>query len=140
MTTANISLNAKSNVSKNLKLNFKFDDTPVASMILTNKIQQFYYEFNDTPGDHIFEIELTNKNPKDTKLNQNNEIIEDVFAEVFDIKISGIELGHVFYGQSIYYYNNPKPKMGQFFRQLGCNGVVKFKFYTPAYAWLMDNL
>jgi len=140
MTKATISLNAKSNTAANLQLNFRFDNIHVKSMILTDEIQQFYYEFNDAPRDHIFEIELLNKKPKHTSVDQNNKIVADIFAEIFDVKISGIELGPVFYGQSVYFYNNPKPVVGQFFRQLGCNGIVRFKFYSPAYAWLMENI
>jgi len=140
MTTASISLNAKSNISSDLKLDFKFDGTHVASMTLTDSIQNFYHEFDDSPNNHLFEIELSNKRPEQTKVNQNNEIIEDVLAEIFDVKLSNIDLGQVFYGHSIYYYNNPKPVVGQFFHQLGCNGVIKFKFYTPAYVWLIENI
>jgi hypothetical protein len=61
---------------------------------------------------------------------------------VYDVKINDVEIGQVFYGQSLYFHNNngySKPVVGQFFRQLGCNGTVKFEFSTPGYVWLMEN-
>jgi hypothetical protein len=140
---ANISLIAKSNVSADLKLDFRFDDLPIWSTTLTDQVQNFYHEFDDAPAPHRFEIELSNKNREQTKINEHHEIVEDVFAEILDVKISGIDLGHVFYGQSLYYhdYNGTTgPVVGQFFQRLGCNGIVKFNFYTPAYVWLFENI
>ena len=137
MTIASISLNARSNVESDLQLDFKFDDLYLTSMILTNTIQSFRHEFDDLPAAHKFEIVLSGKLPEWTKLDDSGNIIEDVFAEIFDVKISEIPLGQVFYGQSIYFYHG---RLGQFYQQLGCNGVVTFNFYSPVYVWLMENL
>ena len=137
MPIATVSLNAKSNVISNLKLDFRFDDVHISSLLLTDTIQQFYYEFDDSPAPHQFEIVLSGKQPEWTKLDHNGNIIEDVFAEIFNVEISRLALGPVFYGQSTYFYNG---KLGQFYRQLGCNGVVKFNFYSPVYIWLMENI
>jgi hypothetical protein len=137
MTIASISLNVRSNVNADLQMDFKFDDVYLTSMTLTDIIQPFRHEFDDSPSAHKFEIVMSGKLPEWTKLDANGNIIEDVFAEIFDVKISEIPLGQVFYGQSTYFYHN---RLGQFYRQLGCNGVVTFNFYCPAYAWLMENL
>lgn len=137
MTIASISLQAQSNVASGLTLDFKFDDVHVTSMTLTDKIQSFHHEFSDLPAVHKFEIVVSGKLPEWTKVDEQGNIIEDVFAEIFDVKISQIPLGQVFYGQSTYFYHD---RLGQFYRQLGCNGVVTFNFYSPVYVWLMENL
>jgi hypothetical protein len=142
MTTASISLTAKSNKNSELRLDFKFNNKLIESFVLSEQPQQFKHEFDDSVANHIFEIVLSNKRAEQTKVDKHGQIIEDVFAEVYDVKINEIEIGQVFYGQSLYFHDNnsySKPVIGQFFRQLGCNGIVKFEFSTPGYVWLMEN-
>ena len=143
MITASISLTARSNTDAGLKLDFQFDNKLIESFTLSSQPQQFTYEFDDSPANHRFEIVLSNKRAEQTKVDQHGQITEDVFAEIYEVKISGIDLGQVFYGQSLYFHDNngySKPVTGQFFRQLGCNGTVRFDFFTPAYVWLMENI
>jgi hypothetical protein len=142
MTTASISLTAKSNKNAGLRLDFRFNDQPIESFILTDLPQQFRHEFDDATADHKFEIVLSNKHADQTKVDQHGQIIDDVLAEVYDVKINEIEVNQVFYGQSLYFHDSngySKPVIGQFYRQLGCNGTVKFEFSTPGYVWLMEN-
>jgi hypothetical protein len=142
MTTASISLTAKSNKNSELKLDFRFNNQLIESFVLTDQPQQFRHEFDDAVADHKFEIVLSNKCAEQTKVDQHGQIIEDVLAEVYDVKINEIEIEQVFYKQSLYFHDSngySKPMVGQFFRQLGCNGTVKFEFSTPGYVWLMEN-
>jgi hypothetical protein len=143
MNKASISLKAKSNFDRGLLLKLKLDGVLIGSMPLDENEKLFAYEFDDTPKNHRFEIELCNKKPEHIKLNENGEIIEDVTVEIFDVCLSNIDLGQVFYGKSLYFHDHngsSKPVVGQFFRQLGCNGTIQFDFYTPAYVWLMENI
>jgi hypothetical protein len=142
MTPASISLTAKANKNSELRLDFKLDNQLIESFVLTDQPQQFRHEFDDAAADHKFEIVLSNKRAEQTKVDQHGQILEDVLAEVYDVKINEIEVGPVFYGQSLYFHDSngySKPVVGQFFRQLGCNGTVKFEFSTPGYVWLMEN-
>jgi hypothetical protein len=142
MTTASISLTAKSNKNAELMLDFKFNNELIESFVLTEQPQQFKHEFDDSMANHKFEIVLSNKHAEQTKLDQHGQIIDDVFAEVYDVKINEIEVGDIFYGHSMYFHDfngYSKPVAGQFFRTLGCNGIVKFEFSTPGYVWLMEN-
>jgi hypothetical protein len=142
MTTASISLTAKSNKNSGLRLDFRFNDQLIESVVLTDQPQLFRHEFDDATADHKFEIVLSNKRAEQTKVDQHGQIIEDVLAEVYDVKINEIEIGQVFCEQSLYFHDSngySKPVVEQFFRQLGCNGTVKFEFSTPGYAWLMEN-
>lgn len=142
MTTASITLTTKSNKNSELRLDFKFNDQLIESFVLTDQPRQFRHEFDDAEADHKLEIVLSNKRAEQTKLDQHGQIIEDVLAEVYDVKINEIDIGSVFYGQSLYFHDSngySRPTVGQFFRQLGCNGTVKFEFSTPGYVWLMEN-
>jgi hypothetical protein len=140
---ASISFNAKSNITAGLKLEMMLDGVLIDSIDLTENTQSWIWHFDDACAEHQFEIVLSNKLPHHTVLDQDNQIIQDVVAEIFDVKISDIDLGPVFYHHSLYYHNSngwSKPVVTQFFRSLGCNGLVKFNFTTPAYAWLMENI
>jgi hypothetical protein len=143
VTFATISLSAKSNVIADLKLDFRFDNKIVESMIVSDMVQKFVHEFDDQPAPHTFEIILSGKKPEHTKLDNNSNIIQDVLVEISDLKLSGIGIEQVFYRQSTYLYdinNGKKMILGQFYQHLGCNGVVRFDFYSPAYVWLMENI
>jgi hypothetical protein len=140
--TASISLSARSNVSAGLKIDIRFDRVLVQSMILTDQAQHWSWLFDDTPADHVLEIELSNKLPHHTVLDHKGQIIEDVLAEIYDIKLSDIDFTSVFYEQSVYTHDSngwSNPVTTQFFHSLGCNGKVRFLFSTPAYAWLIEN-
>lgn len=141
--TASISLSARSNVPAGLKIDIKFDEVLVHSMILSDQAQHWTWLFDDAPADHVLEIELSNKLPHHTVLAHNGQIVEDVMAEIYEVKLSGIDFTSVFYNQSIYTHDSngwSKPINTQFFHTLGCNGTVRFAFTTPAYAWLMENV
>jgi hypothetical protein len=142
MSQAWISLDASSN-TQGLKLDFRLDNVLIESMSLTTEVQHFHYEFDDSAGPHRFEIELSNKLPSQCKVDQDGNIIEDAVAEIKNCCISGVDLGQVFYGQSLYFhdYNGAsKPTVGQFYEKMGCNGTVRFDFYSPVYVWLIENL
>jgi hypothetical protein len=142
MTKAWISLEANSN-APGLRLKFRFDNVLIQTMELTDEPQHLYHEFDDVAASHRLEIELSNKLPEHTKIDQYGEIIEDALVQIKKIAISDIELGQVFYGQSLYFHDHngsSKPVVGQFYEKMGCNGVVRFDFSSPVYSWLIENL
>lgn len=141
--TASITFSARSNVSAELKLDIKFDSVLVQSLTLTEQAQHWTWLFDDAPADHVLEIELSNKLPHHTVLDHNGDIVQDVMAEIYDVKLSGIDFTSVFYNQSLYTHNSNgwgKSVTTQFFQTLGCNGTVRFAFTTPAWVWLMENV
>lgn len=142
MTKAWISLEANSNAC-GLQLDFCFDNDLIHSMVLTTAIQNFCHEFDDSAASHRFEIKLSNKLPTQCRVNQSGEIVEDVVAEIRNVSLSGIKLGEVFYGQSLYFHDHngaSKPTVGQFYEKMGCNGIIRFDFSSPVYAWCIENL
>lgn len=141
--TASISFSARSNVTAGLKIDIKFDSVLVQSLTLTEQAQHWTWLFDDAAGEHVLEIEMSNKLPNHTVIDVNGQIVTDVLAEIYDVKLSGIDFTSVFYDQSIYTHDSngwSKPVTTQFFQSLGCNGTVRFAFTTPAWVWLMENV
>lgn len=143
MSLASISLKVKSNNSVGLTLTVKFNKNLIKSFVLTEEVQNFYYEFDNSPSSHCLEIEINGKLPDHTVLNKHGEIVKDAVAEIFDLKLSGIDVGDVFYHKSVYFHNyngSAKPTVNQFYKTAGCNGIINFNFCTPVYLWLYENI
>jgi len=145
MSTAQISLQARSSrESSGLILNFWFDGEQVSSMTLTPEPQEFRHEFPDLDDrEHCFEIELHGKTPEHTKVNDQGAIVQDVVAEISDVALDDIQLGHMFSEQASYHHDHNSttdPVQEQFFGSMGCNGRVKLRFTSPVYLWLLENM
>jgi hypothetical protein len=142
MSLTSISLNVKSNDSVGLQLTVKFNNTLIQSLVLTEEVQNFYHEFDNSSSSHSLEIEIIGKKSDHTVLNEHGEIVKDVVVEIFDLKLANIDIGDVFYHKSVYFHNyngSSKSTVNQFYKTAGCNGTIKFNFYTPAYLWLYEN-
>jgi hypothetical protein len=143
MSLTSISLNVKSNDSVGLQLTVKFNNILIQSFVLTEEVQNFYHEFDNSPSSHSLEIEIKGKRPDHSVLNEHGEIVKDVVAEIFDLKLANIDIGDVFYYKSVYFHNyngSTKPTVNQFYKTVGCNGIIKFNFYSPVYLWLYENM
>jgi hypothetical protein len=145
MSTAQISLQARSSSqSSGLILDFWFDGERVRSMTLASEPQEFRHEFPDLDDEeHCFEIELSGKTPDHTKINDQGDIVQDVVAEISDVALDDIQLGHMFLEKTQYYHDHngtTDPVQDQFFGSMGCNGRVKLRFTSPVYLWLLENM
>jgi hypothetical protein len=142
MMKAWISLEASTNCP-GLRLDLRFDGVFLKNMVLTEEVQRLHHEFDDFAAAHRLEIELSNKLPPLAGKHQADPPIEDAVAVIKNVSISGIELGQIFYGQSMYFHDyngSSNPTVGQFYENMGCNGTVRFDFASPVYAWLIENL
>ena len=121
-----------------------FDGHEIFSGSVGSDITKISHEFNDDiEQQHCVEIILTGKKPEHTVLDQQGHIINDVLLHVDDISLDGVRLEHVFYKNCCYQHNNngtAEIHDHPFWGDMGCNGVVKFKFFTPAYLWLLENM
>lgn len=126
-----------------LALNFWFDNQLVGSLQLHDEFQQFEYQFEDSEGSHEFEIELLGKLPEHTELDTDGNIVHDRVAEIANVALDNIELGHMFYEQTCYLHDFNgvgQPIEQKFFGTMGCNGRVKLQFSSPVYLWLLENM
>jgi hypothetical protein len=101
--------------------------------------------FDDEVEDveHTVKIVLKNKTAAHTKVNESGEIVKDSMISISNIKLDDIEIDQVFFEQSQYThsFNSDAESVTQlFYGNIGCNGSVEFKFSTPVYLWLLENM
>ena len=117
--------------------NKKFFDSNITDTVNVD------YVLNDDEADHVLQIVLKNKTCKHTNVDINGKILQDALISVHNIKFDDITVDELFFEHSVYThdYNGTGPEMkDKFFGDIGCNGTVKFKFYTPFYMWLLEHM
>ena len=100
---------------------------------------------------HNLSLIRTNKNVKETIV-ENNKIIKDQLLNIKYIEIDEINIGSLIY-EGVYTPEYPQPwatqqhnkgvtlpKSFKNVTQMGHNGVWAFKFTSPFYMWLLENL
>ena len=134
---------ATSDPSAPLGVNIRIDGKQIFNsehIFLSEKVE---YEFEDTEGYHLLEIELKNKLQEHTKIDENGAIISDARIIIKDIKFDEIEVDEVFQQRAIYAHNfngTGSRINDKFFGELGCNGIVGLAFTGPVYLWLLENI
>lgn len=104
---------------------------------------QFNQELAEDEAEHELRIVLKNKVSAHTKIDDQNQRIEDVVLLINDLCFDGIQLGHNC--QQLMIYTHDFNGTGdithdKFYGEMGCNGTVSLKFTTPMYLWLLENM
>lgn len=111
---------------------------------ITETPQEIQCEFADDPGSHEFTIEMMGKREQHTTLNEAGQIVRDTVIEIRDFALDGILLKDVLSKHALYTHNQndhfPESITQPFYGIMGCNGVVTFRFTTPTYLWLLENM
>lgn len=100
----------------------------------------------DSESVHNVQFTLAGKTYEHTKLNENNEIIEDALVNIEQILLADIDITFFAESTSVYRHwcNKPNPTDADYVELqsmcMGCNGDIKFQFETPAFIWLLENL
>ena len=106
--------------------------------------QQVNVEFSeDVDQEHVLELIMSGKTDDHTTLDADGNIIEDRVIEIQDFTIDEIYLGHVFVENTRYTHDfngNGQSTEQDFYGVMGCNGTVTFRFSTPVYLWLLENM
>jgi hypothetical protein len=100
-------------------------------------------DIDDSDGDHELKFVLKNKTHDHTKVDEAGNIVQDAVIEIRNLKFDEIELGQIFYDQSVYQHNfngTGEETQQQFYGTMGCNGSVSLKFTTPMYLWLLERM
>ena len=111
---------------------------PVSSL---NSVSVDVDDSND--AEHELKFVLKNKLPEHTVIDESGNIVKDAVVEIKNLKFDDIDLGYIFYKQSVYQHNfnggGPDTEE-QFFGTMGCNGTVILKFRTPMYLWMLEHM
>lgn len=127
-----------------LKLTARLNGRVFFDQVLTQDTIAIETEFPDVEGEtYLLEIEMSGKQPQHTVIDADGNIEEDRMIEISDFAIEGIALVHLFTENTQYHHDfngSQAPIVDEFFGAMGCNGVLKFEFTTPAYLWLLENM
>ena len=117
---------------------------PLSMEILFNKKSIFNQQITEkVKFTHQFEFVMTGKLPEHTVIDDDGSIVSSPMLTIADVKFENIDLGYVFLEKAMYYHNyngSADDVEDLFFGSLGCNGSVSFKFSTPLFLWLLENV
>lgn len=106
--------------------------------------QTINIEFDDdVEQEHLLEIEMKNKLPEHTRIDESGRILEDRMVSIRDISLDDIELGTTFTNLSEYQHDfngTSQAITEKFYGDMGCNGIIRLRFQSPVYLWLLENM
>ena len=129
--------------SAGLGIRVYIDQVVVHENFHVKESYNFSHTISDNDGEHELAFELFGKMPTHTKINESGQIIEDAMLTIADITIDDIDIKKIIDEKSQYFHdfnNTAAATEDKFYGDLGCNGVVKLKFSTPFYLWLLENM
>tara|TARA_B100000780_G_scaffold23504_1_gene14987 strand:- start:36 stop:518 length:483 start_codon:yes stop_codon:yes gene_type:complete len=118
-----------------------------------DKPQSIEFEHECEEGkDHTLTISRSGKTKSDTVINDKGDILKDQLLHIKNIEIDEIDIGALVY-EGVYTPEYPEPwakqqreagtELKESFKNvttMGHNGTWQFKFTSPFYMWLLENL
>jgi hypothetical protein len=103
----------------------------------------FSYELADDDIEHELRIVLFGKTVDHTKIDENSNIIQDATLQLTNTNVDNLDIQQLFLDKCVYThnFNGTQPEIQDTFHGVaGCNGTISFKFSTPIYLWLLENM
>lgn len=97
----------------------------------------------ESDGPHELSINMSGKTAAHTKIDEAGNIIDDILVNVKDFAMDDIPLGQSFLDHCRYQhdFNGTGEDVDMAFAGImGCNGRVIFRFHSPVYHWMLENL
>jgi len=119
------------------------DDTCVYQTDQLPGPQNIDFAVSDDDGEHELRIVISGKTTDHTKVDAQGNIIEDVVVSIANITIDEIDVDQLFNEKCVYThdFNGTQPEIQNvFYGAAGCNGTISFRFTTPIYLWLLENM
>lgn len=120
------------------------DNTRIFYSDHINEAVDFEYQINDeVETDHVLEFVMTSKTAELTKIDESGNIVSDAMLAIKLIEFDNIDIFQTFTETSVYKHNFNGTKtevQEKFYGNMGCNGRVIFKFSSPFYLWLLENM
>ena len=143
MQTAEITFLVRA-TGTDLHLRLILDGQQIQDLEPTAQDQKISVQINDdVESEHCLSLLMSGKHWDHTKVDEQGTILEDRVIEISDVKIDDIELGYVFTQTAKYTHdcNGTAAEITEpFYGTMGCNGQVDFRFSTPVYLWLLENM
>ena len=115
-------------------------------LVKNDHVQQkiaFSHAINDDDGDHELRIVIDGKTSEHTKLDATGNIIKDATLQLSNVVIDGLDFSQLFLDKCVYTHNfngTQEEIADLFYCVAGCNGTISFRFSTPIYLWLLENM
>ena len=103
----------------------------------------FAHGISDDDGEHHLRIVMSGKTADHTQVDDQGNIIKDATLQISTVTIDGIDVNQLFNEKTVYThdFNGTQPEIADtFYGVAGCNGTVSFKFSTPIYLWMLENM
>lgn len=101
------------------------------------------WEISDADSEHELKFVMKNKSPEHTKINEQGQIVQDATLTIGNLTFQEIEMEKIFLDKAVYThdFNGTQNTIDtKFYGEMGCNGTLIFKFATPVYSWLLENM
>ena len=119
------------------------DDLCVVQTVQIADLYKFEHEFADNEKEHELQIVMDGKTIEHTKVDEQGNIIKDATLTISNIVIEDLDVNQLFLEKCVYThnFNGTQPEIADTFHGVaGCNGTISFKFSTPIYLWLLENM
>lgn len=120
------------------------DDKKISESSARADKQTICVELAEDPADHVLRLVMRGKNQTHTVVNDQGEIIDDVYIVIDRLEFEELDMREIFcQGQPCYThsFNQDQPAiLDEFYGFIGCNGTVDIKFSTPIFLWLNEYL
>ena len=102
--------------------------------IYTGAVKEHIMVSHDSEQKNVLRVFFENKTSRDTIVDTDNNIVEDMSFELERLKIDGVDLKHLIW-QSSYHYDDTKIDSCLFF---GPKGYWEIKFDVPVLRWWLE--
>lgn len=122
------------------------DQVLFADEVTDTNLRTVEIAVSDAENTHQVRFVLAGKTYNHTRVDENNNIIEDALINVKSITLEDIDITYLAESRACnrHAFNKPSPQESDYVESaslcMGCNGEAKFSFETPAFIWLLENL
>jgi hypothetical protein len=121
-----------------------FEECYLEEKDIENKNREFKWVGNVEEGTHKIRIDMLEKVPQFTKIDDKGNILQDQLLYIKEVSIDQIDLGHLVYKNCKFYPDKKfHPDLNDILPNLNCvgyNGTWELEFSVPTYIWLLENL
>jgi hypothetical protein len=86
---------------------------------------------------------MKNKTQEHTTVDEQGSIVNDARLTISDVALDEISLKQIFFEQAVYTHDfngTQAETIDKFYGEMGCNGTVSLKFFSPVYLWLLETM
>ena len=119
------------------------DQSKLLSVDHVTAVVHFEHELDDDDSEHELKLVLQGKLPEHTKIDEQGNIISDATLQISNATIDELDINKLFLEKCVYThnFNSTQSEIVDTFHGIaGCNGTISFKFSTPVYLWLLENM